>query len=227
MRQIGMLVTVIGFVLSVAFGAQAQVDEKKKLKKKAEEKQGEQHKDLKGKAQPHRPGEQNKEDEDEGSNVGAIVGGVAATAIVGTVIATKKGGGADDKSSEKSVNFGSMDGNKDGSLALAEFTSAMSEGFKSADKDGDGNLTRDEAVAEYSDRGGQYFDSLDSEKRGSITMDTLDADAKQAFEWADANGDGKITAAEKSAATTQHEDAEKQQKANPGKKLNRLARKVT
>jgi hypothetical protein len=110
-------------------------------------------------------------------------------------------------------------------LSLAEFQSAMSAGFTASDKNKDAAVTRDEAVAAYGDRGGKYFDALDSEKKGSIS---LDAHAAQAFQWADANGDGTITAAEKATATGEHTAAEQEQKANPrGGKAKKLIRKVT
>jgi len=219
MRQYIALATVIGLMLSAAFaGAQ---ENKENLKKKADEKQVETDRDLKDKAGDKR----DDRDDDDDSNVGAIVGGIAAAAVVGTVI-VKATGGDDEKSSETTVSFGSMDGNKDGTLTRNEFSSAMSKAFASSDKDGDGSVTRAEAVAAYGDRGGKYFDALDSAKSGSITMDALDADATQAFRWADADGDGSITAAEKTAATADNAKAEAEKKQNP---LNtkRLMRKVT
>jgi hypothetical protein len=120
-----------------------------------------------------------------------------------------------------------MDRNKDGSLSLAEFQSAMSDGFKSSDKNGDSSVTREEAVAAYGDRGGKYFDALDSKKSGSITLDALNNDAAQAFKWADANDDGTVSATERTAASGDYAAAEKEQKANPGGKARKLVRKVT
>lgn len=143
---------------------------------------------------------------------------------MGTVVAKKSGGG--DKATETTVSFGAMDRNKDGALALSEFKSAMTDGFKSSDKDGDGTLTREEALAAYGDRGGEYFDALDSAKTGSVTMATLEKDAEQAFSWADADGNGSISAAEKSAVTAEHTEAEAEQKANPKMKAAKLARKI-
>ena len=217
MRQYIALGTVIGLMLLAAFaGAQ---ENKEKLKKKADEQQDEKDRDLKDKAR-----DKKDDRDDDDSNVGAIVGGIAAAAVVGTVI-VKTTGGDDEKSSETTVSFGSMDGNKDGKLSREEFGSAMSKAFAASDKDGDGSVTRAEAVAAYGDRGEKYFDALDSVKSGSITMDALDADATQAFRWADADGYGSITAAEKTAATADNAKAEAEQKANPGKS-NRLLRKV-
>jgi Ca2+-binding EF-hand superfamily protein len=102
----------------------------------------------------------------------------------------------------------------------------MNDGFTSSDKDKDGTLTREEAVAAYGDRGGKYFDALDTAKTGSIAMAALEKDAEEAFSWADADGNGSITAAEKSAATAEHTEAEAQQKANPKAKAAKLARKM-
>ncbi len=223
MRQYIALVTVIGLMLSAAFNAGAQQVDKDKLKKKAEEKQGETDRDLKDKAQDEK--DDRDDDDDDDSNVGAIIGGIAAAALIGTVI-VKATGGDDKKSSETTVSFGLMDGNKDGKLSRDEFGSAMSKAFASSDKDGDGSVTRAEAVAAYGDRGGKYFDALDSAKSGSITMDALDADASQAFRWADADGDGSITATEKTAATADNAKAEAEQKKNP-LNVKRLLRKVT
>jgi Ca2+-binding EF-hand superfamily protein len=234
MRRIVALIAVFGVVLSVSSAALAQQAQEAKEKLKKKPQVGEQHKDLKGKADGNRPGAdqlpkgtaQGEDEDDDGANVGAIVGGVAAAAIVGTVIAKKKGG--DGKEAEESVSFGSMDRNKDGALALAEFQSAMSDGFKAADKNGDGAVTRDEVTAAYGDRGGNYFDALDSSKSGSISMDALNEDAAQAFHWADGNGDGTISAAEKTAASGEHAAAEQEQKKSPkGAKAKKLVRKVT
>ena len=199
MRKIVALITAIGVVLSMSFAVLAQTQQeeaKEKLKKKPH--MGDEKKDLKGKADRSQPdadklkgkkAEATGEDDDgDGGHAGAIVGGIAAAAIVGTVVAKKKGG--DGKEKDESVSFGSMDRNKDGSLALAEFQSAMSDGFETADKNGDSTVTRDEVVAAYGDRGGKYFDALDTQKSGSISMDALNDDAAQAFKWADANDDG-------------------------------------
>ena len=102
----------------------------------------------------------------------------------------------------------------------------MSKGFDSSDEDGDGEVTRDEAVAAYGERGGTSFDALDDEKSGAVSVDALQEDAEEAFRWADANGDGTITADERNKATAENAAAEKEQKANPGKKVKRLARAV-
>jgi Ca2+-binding EF-hand superfamily protein len=242
MRKIVALITALGFVFSMSTAAlarqtQQEQEAKEKLKKKPHV--GDEKKDLKGKADRNRPdaethpgdkhpreAAEQEDDDDDGGNAGAIIGGVAAAAIVGTVIAKKKGG--DGKEKEESVSFGSMDRNKDGSLALVEFQSAMSDGFKAADKNGDSSVTRDEVVAAYGDRGGKYFDALDTKKSGSISMDALNDDAAQAFKWADANDDGSISAAEKATATGEHAAAEQEQKASPkGAKAKKLVRKVT
>jgi Ca2+-binding EF-hand superfamily protein len=216
---------IVGLMLTVAYGAEAQVD-KEKLKKKAEDKQAEgkhdlKKNDLKDKANSKRD---EIDDDDGGSHAGAIVGGVAAAAIVGTVVAKTKGGDGD-KAAETTLSFGSMDRNKDGKLARDEFQTAMSKGFQSADKNGDNTLTRAEAVDAYGERGGKYFDALDDDKAGSITMDSLEADANQAFAWADKNDDGSVTADERTTATAENAEAEKQQKAHPGKKA-KLLKKV-
>jgi len=208
--------------LSMAFGASAQVNQEQ-LKKKAGEKETEGKRNLKAKSNSTLDPREQAEEDDDGANVGAIVGGVAAAAIVGTVVAKKKGG--DDKTTETTVSFGAMDRNKNGALSLDEFKSAMSKAFASGDKDGDGLLTREEAVGAYGDRGGNYFDALDTEKSGSIAMSALDQDADQAFQWADGDADGSITAAEKTAAASDNAEAEKQQRANPGKKA-KLVRKI-
>ncbi len=225
MRQPLAIVTLLGFLLPMAFSAGAQqVDQvdKEKLKKKAQE-QAERDKDVNEKARSNRD---RIDDDDDDGHVGAIVGGVAAVAVVGTLIA-KTTGGDDHEVKETTVSFGSMDANKDGKLARDEFISAMSDAFESSDKNGDGKVTRDEAVAAYGDRGGKYFDALDSEKSGSISVEALERDAREAFHWADADGDGSITAAERTKATAENDAAEKKQKADPTKKAKRLLRKVT
>jgi Ca2+-binding EF-hand superfamily protein len=206
-------------------GAEAQVD-RDAVRERARDQ--ERNQDAQGRAQQARDAKANQEEEDEddddGANVGAIVVGVAAAAVVGTLL-VKSGG---DDSKEETVNYSSMDSGKDGSLSRDEFTASMSKAFGTADKDGNGSVTRDEAVAAYGDRGGKYYDALDTQNRGSITMSTLENDAKQAFDWADANGDGTITADERSKAATAHTAAEAEQKANPGKaKAIRLLKKVT
>jgi Ca2+-binding EF-hand superfamily protein len=226
----------ISFVLFLAGSAFTQEVDKEKLKKKAQE-QSEKNKgkDLKGKAK----GKDNEdlkakadakrgdiEDEDDGGHTGAIIGGIAAAAVVGTVIA-KKSGGDDDDETETTLSFGTMDANKDGKLSQDEFRGAMSKGFEASDKNGDDEVTRDEAVAAYGAQGGKYFDALDSGKAGSISMDALEKDAAEAFHWADKNGDGSITADERSKATSENAAAEKEQKANPGMKAKKLLRKVT
>jgi Ca2+-binding EF-hand superfamily protein len=223
MRKLVSLITMLGVMMFLALGAEAQVN-RDAVREKVGEREGNQ--DAQQKAQQARDARANQEedDDDDGANVGAIVGGVAAAAVVGTLL-VKSGG---DDSKEETVNYSSMDSGKDGSLSRDEFTASMSKAFTSADKDGSGSVTRDEAVAAYGDRGGKYYDALDTQNRGSITMSTLENDAKQAFDWADANGDGTITADERSKAATAHTAAEAEQKANPGKaKAIRLLKKVT
>jgi hypothetical protein len=87
-------------------------------------------------------------------------------------------------------------------------------------------VTREEAVAAYGETGGHYFDPLDTKKSGSIQMSSLSADGEQAFKWADTNGDGTITAAERSAASTEHAAAETERKGNPKAAAKKLERKV-
>jgi Ca2+-binding EF-hand superfamily protein len=236
MRSSIALSTLLAFSLllgSAATGQQQQVD-KEKLKKKAQEQSVDKEK-LKGKARGQGDEQDLKEraetrgaevEEDDGGNAGAIAGGIAAAAVVGTVIAKTKGGDGK-KDTETTLSFGSMDGNQDGKLSRDEFTKAMSKGFASSDNDKDGKVTRDEALAAYGERGGTYFDALDDEKTGAVSMETLQNDAEEAFRWADANDDGFITADERSKATTESTAAEKEQKANPAKKAKKLMRAVT
>ena len=54
----------------------------------------------------------------------------------------------------------------------------------------------------------------------------FDADGAQAFSWADKNGDGTITAAERGTAATEHEAAVKEQKGKPAAKAKKLMRKI-
>jgi Ca2+-binding EF-hand superfamily protein len=220
MRELVVMATVTGLLASMASAAPAQV-ERDKLKREAERKPH-----SRGKADSKLEQEERVEDDDD-SNVGAIVGGVAAVAIVGKLVSKK--GGDDDKSAapaaEQAVDFGSMDRDRDGALARDEFMSAMSAGFRSADKNGDGTLTRAEATATFGERGGRYFDALDSAGTGSISMAALEKDAQHAFAWADADGDGSISAAEKNAAATEHHEEERRQGLDPARKA-KLKRKI-
>lgn len=209
--------------------AQEQSIDKDKLKGKAKS-QGEDARDLKDGTKAKRGGD--AEAEEDGGHVGAIAGGVAAAAVVGTVIAKSKGRD-DEKETETTLSFGSMDANKDGKLSRDEFTKAMSRGFDASDKDKDGKVTRDEAVNAYGERGGTYFDALDGEKSGAVSLETLENDAAEAFHWADANGDGTITADEKAKAASENAAAEAEQNADvrkgqkSGKKVKKLVRAVS
>jgi hypothetical protein len=59
--------------MALGAGAQVSQEDKDKLKKKAEEKQGEEKRNLKGEADSRL--QQAEGDDDDGANVGAIVGG--------------------------------------------------------------------------------------------------------------------------------------------------------
>jgi hypothetical protein len=160
--------------------------------------------------------ERYQEEEEDGANVGAIVGGIAAAAVVGKLVAGKGGGkdegrGKGNAAPDKAVEEASpaqIDSDKDGQYTRDEFNVALNKAFKTADGNADGTMTREEAVAAFGDRGGAYFDALDEEKTGSVKMATLESDVARAFEWADANGDGSLTAEERSEAAKELEVAE-------------------
>jgi hypothetical protein len=234
MRQFIAVFTMFGFLLLVGprAGAQEQTD-REKLKQKAQEQAGGQ-KDLKERTKAKRE-VATAEAEDDGGHAGAIAGGIAAVAVVGTVVAKSKGGPDkdDQKETETTLSFGTMDANEDGKLSQDEFLQAMSRGFDASDKNGDGKVTRDEAVAAYGERGGTYFDALDDERSGAVAMEALQNDAREAFRWADANRDGTITADEKTKAAAENAAAEEEQAADApkagksGKKVKKLVRAVS
>lgn len=223
MRKQIVWLTVAAMLLSTLPGYTGDSN-KDKAKKRAEEakKKSEREKDkeeLQKKADDLDDRTRVDVDNDEGINTGAIAGSIAVAALVGTVVAKKKGAAekaaqakaadqaaaaapaADAGNADGSVNFASMDTDNDGKLAKQEFLEGMNGFYKRLfDSDGNGAITREEAVAAYGDRGAKYFDTLDKEKAGSLAIPVMVADATRVFDWADADHDGFLTAEEKDAA---------------------------
>jgi hypothetical protein len=176
------------------------------------------------------------DDDDDGGNAGAVAGGIAAAAVIGKLATRGKGGdkhaagpqgatrqAAPGQQADRQVQ---IDANNDGMFTQDEVKQALSGAYKTADSNSDGRITREEAVAAFGEQGGTYFDALDSEKTGAVAMDTLDADIAQAFEWADANGDGSISAEERGAADQEQQEVEQEAKKNPAQAKKKLAKKA-
>jgi Ca2+-binding EF-hand superfamily protein len=240
------LLTVVGFILGGAPDVAAQAQrpggniDREAAKEKARQRTGDQKIDRNNTDLENRTDRNVDVDDDDGANVGAIVGGIAAAAVVGKLVAGGKGGdkpAADQKgaaqqahtqSAAHHANAVQIDTNRDGNFTQDEVKTAVRSAFKTGDHNADGTLTRDEAVAAFGEQGGHYFDALDSKKTGSVAMDAIDADVAHAFEWADANGDGSISSAERTAADQEQQQAEKENAKKPGsaKKLVRKAKRA-
>jgi Ca2+-binding EF-hand superfamily protein len=103
--------------------------------------------------------------------------------------------------------FARWDKDGDGKVALADLPEKMKSHLAQADANGDGVLTRDELAqahqamrAEREKKHAERFAEADKNHDGALSADEVPAPRWEHIQVADANGDGKVTAAELDAA---------------------------
>lgn len=100
------------------------------------------------------------------------------------------------------VHFEELDSDRDGVLSRAELESASEGAFRGFDRDGDGRLSRQERrgkppAAALAGFIGQHGDEIDSDQDGVLRREELDAVVLRMFRKMDSDGDGRITAEER------------------------------
>lgn len=90
------------------------------------------------------------------------------------------------------TRFTAMDGNRDGRITRPEWPYDL-DSFRRADRNRDGVLVRGEFLGgDFDDDRGDRFDFLDVDGNNRVTRDEWHA-SDEAFNWLDANRDGKLT----------------------------------
>lgn len=100
--------------------------------------------------------------------------------------------------------IGRADTDKNGKISQAEFRAVAASRFARADTDRDGTIEPGERRGKWGKRGGhgggaRMLARLDTDRDGAISQAEFVAGAQQRFQKMDANGDGRIDAAEMQA----------------------------
>lgn len=129
--------------------------------------------------------------------------GIAIVAMPASAQLGRRGGGD---------RFAQADGNGDGIVTREEFKASRSARFTQMDRNGDGAISRDDfgRLLRFRPEAGQRLDEMlaeaDVNHDGRLTRAELDQAPMPLFDRADANGDGRIDARERTAAKELAED---------------------
>jgi len=128
-----------------------------------------------------------------------------AMAVSGTTASAREGG------ARMQIDFETLDANADGRVTQEEIAAHRTARLAAADINGDGLLSLDELQRRGSEkanaRAARMLERLDADSDGKLSAAELSAAPRQArmFERLDTNADGAITQAEFDAARAKHQ----------------------